>query len=148
LGELEAEVVVESDEAAIEGGVVEAGEGESVANVEALGGVGAPREDVGGDEEFADDEVGDAAARAEVVEDGAAEVFLSAADFDAGDGFGGPVGGALMRMSSLGRTSRSASAGAAKSWRRDFSVAGTQKILANSNSSSKLHRNFLTKVQV
>lgn len=99
-GKQEAEVVVEGDETAVEGGVVEAGEGDAVADVEALGRVGAPGEDVRRNEEFADGELGDAAPAGVVVEDNIAEVFLTAAEFDIGGGFGGAGGEASADLES------------------------------------------------
>ena len=120
LRKLEAELVrenhpqfiIEADQSLVEGGVVEAVEADSVADVEALAFVAAPRQDVGGDEELADGKAGDGAAVGVVVKDDLAEVILTTAllggpgdfgfaawrafdpaDAGAGDDFGGFVFG-------------------------------------------------------
>ena len=67
-GEEEAEVVVEGDQALVECGVVEAVEGDVVADIEAFAFVVAPREDVRGDKEIAHGQTGDGAAVVVVVE--------------------------------------------------------------------------------
>lgn len=81
-------MVVEGNESLIKCGVVEAVEGDAVADVEAFGFVVAPWEDVGGDEEFADGQAGDGAAVVVVVEHGIAEVPLAAPLFGEAGGFG------------------------------------------------------------
>ena len=55
------QIVIKADQSLVEGGVVEAVEADSVADVEALAFVAAPRQDVGGDEELADGKAGDGA---------------------------------------------------------------------------------------
>jgi len=91
----QAESVVERNQAAVEGGVVEARETKSVAHIEAMGGVRAPRKNVGGDEEFADRELRDAATPAEIVQDHVAEIFLTAALLRGAGGFRGTGGRTL-----------------------------------------------------
>ena len=104
------QIVIKADQSLVEGGVVEAVEADSVADVEALAFVAAPRQDVGGDEELADGKAGDGAAVGVVVQDDLAEVILTTAllggpgdfgfaawrafdpaDAGAGDDFGGFV---------------------------------------------------------
>ena len=70
--------IIEADQSLVEGGVVEAVEADSVADIEALAFVAAPWQDVRGDEEFADGQTGEAAAVAVVVEDDLSEIVLPA----------------------------------------------------------------------
>lgn len=77
-GDQEPEFVVEGDQPLVECGVVEAVEGDAIADVEAFGLVAGPGQDVGGDEEFADGQAGEGAAVVVVVEHGVAEVSLPA----------------------------------------------------------------------
>jgi hypothetical protein len=56
------QIIIETDQPLVEGGVVEAVEGDAVADVEAFCLVAAPWEDVGGDEEFADRKAGEGTA--------------------------------------------------------------------------------------
>ena len=104
--------IIEADQSLVEGCIVEPVEADSVADVEALAFVAAPRQDVGGDEELADGKAGDGAAVAVLVQDDLAEVILTTAllggpgdfgfaawrafdpaDAGAGDDFGGFVFG-------------------------------------------------------
>ena len=87
-GKKQAEFVIEADESLIEGCVVQTVEGDTVADVEAFCLVAAPREDVGGDEEFADRQAGDGAAVVVVVENDVPEVVLTPALFGESDRFG------------------------------------------------------------
>ena len=91
-GKLEAELVIEGDQPVVESRVMESIEGDAVADVEALGFVTAPREDVGGDEEFADGQARDSAAVAVVVQDDLAEEILPAALFGGSSDFGAAGG--------------------------------------------------------
>jgi len=75
----ESPAFVEGNEAGVEGGVVGSREAQAVAGVDALIGVGAPGEDVAGDEEGADGVGGDAAAAAVGGEHGLAEEGLAQA---------------------------------------------------------------------
>ena len=59
--------IIEADQSLVEGGVVETVEADAVAHVESLSFVTAPRQDVGGDEEFADGQSGETAAVAVIV---------------------------------------------------------------------------------
>ena len=104
--------IIEADQSLVEGCIVGPVEADSVADVEALAFVAAPRQDVGGDEELADGKAGDGAAVAVLVQDDLAEVILTTAllggpgdfgfaawrafdpaDAGAGDDFGGFVFG-------------------------------------------------------
>jgi hypothetical protein len=86
------EAVIESDESLIEGRIVEAVEANTVADVEALGLVAAPWQDVGGDEEFAHWQSSDGATAVVVVENDVAEIVLPAALFGDSGGFGLALG--------------------------------------------------------
>ena len=54
VGQNHPQIIIETDQPLVEGGVVEAVEGDAVADVEAFGFVVAPWKNVRGDEKFAD----------------------------------------------------------------------------------------------
>lgn len=81
IGKKQAEIGIECDESLIESGIVEAVEGDAVADVEAFRFVAPPWEDVRSDQEFADRQAGNGAAVVVIVEHDIAEVVLAAALF-------------------------------------------------------------------
>ena len=87
-GKDQSQVVIECDQPLVEGCIVESVEGDAVANVEAFCLVAAPREDVGGNEEFADRQADKGTAVVVVVENDLAEVILTSALFGESGGFG------------------------------------------------------------
>lgn len=81
------QIIIEADQAAIEGRIVETGETKAIAHIQTLGGMSAPWKDVRGDEQIANGKSSDATATAEIVQHGGAEVFLTAALLHHGGGF-------------------------------------------------------------
>lgn len=79
---------VERDQSRVKGGIVEGGEAQPVAGVEAVVGEVAPGLDVAGAQQAGDVDAGDAAAHAVGGEDGLTEELLAAADLHAGDQLG------------------------------------------------------------
>ena len=80
-GEHEAKVIIEGDEALVEGCVMESVEGDAIADVEALRFMTTPGQDMGGDEKDSDRQAGEGTAVAIIVEDDLAEIILPAALF-------------------------------------------------------------------
>lgn len=87
-GKNQPQIIIKTNQPLIKRRIVEPVEADAIADVEAFRFVAAPREDVGGDEEFADGQTGEGATVGVVVEHDFAEVVLPAALFGGTRDFG------------------------------------------------------------
>ena len=100
LGQHKPQFIVEGDQPAVKGSIVDSGEGKPIAHVQPFGRIFAPRQDVGGYQKFSNGKPGYAAAAAEIVQNRVSEVVLTSPLFGCGEGLGRANGRTLVQYDS------------------------------------------------